>query len=273
MRSSARSRWSRAPSAARPSRPSRPVRPSSSVARSCVASLGSTRRSTRCSCVSSPSTWGFSRSASSRRHTVDAETRVARRVLELGRVYGGAPPVVIPLIQEDLAALAGTSRATVNRVLRDARTRGLVELGRDAPSSDPDGLARLGCGTRRSCPRATRSTVPRQTSRRSWASVWGPRRRTRAGSRPGSRAPSTGGRSRPSRRSAPPAAILGRCHGSQPPADDRPLACTRERSSPARASLAGAREPRFEATQWNGPVLTLDDGRAAQLGPTCSRTG
>jgi endonuclease-8 len=24
---------------------------------------------------------------------------------------------------------------------------------------------------------------------------------------------------------------------------------------------------RFEATQWNGPVLTLDDGRAARLGP------
>jgi endonuclease-8 len=25
--------------------------------------------------------------------------------------------------------------------------------------------------------------------------------------------------------------------------------------------------PRFEATQWNGPVLTLDDGRVARLGP------
>lgn len=25
--------------------------------------------------------------------------------------------------------------------------------------------------------------------------------------------------------------------------------------------------PRYEATQWNGPVLTLDDGRAARLGP------
>ena len=76
-------------------------------------------------------------------YTVDAETRVARRVLELGRVYGGAPPVVIPLIQEDLAALAGTSRATVNRVLRDAGTRGLVELGGRTVLRDPDGLARL----------------------------------------------------------------------------------------------------------------------------------
>jgi len=77
-------------------------------------------------------------------YTVDAETRVARRVLELGRVYGGDPPVVIPLIQDELAALAGTSRATVNRVLRDAERRGLVELGRGRTVLlDPDGMARL----------------------------------------------------------------------------------------------------------------------------------
>jgi CRP/FNR family transcriptional regulator, cyclic AMP receptor protein len=77
-------------------------------------------------------------------YTVDAEARVARRVLELGRVYGSGPPVVIPLIQEDLAALAGTSRATVNRVLRDAERRGLIEVGRGRTVLvDPEGLARL----------------------------------------------------------------------------------------------------------------------------------
>jgi CRP/FNR family transcriptional regulator, cyclic AMP receptor protein len=77
-------------------------------------------------------------------YTVDAEARVARRVLELGRVYGEKPPIVIPLIQEDLAALAGTSRATVNRVLREAERRGLVEVGRGKTVLvDPDGLARL----------------------------------------------------------------------------------------------------------------------------------
>jgi CRP-like cAMP-binding protein len=77
-------------------------------------------------------------------YTVDAETRVARRVLELCGVYGGDPPVVIPLIQDELAALAGTSRATVNRVLRDAERRGLVELGRGRTVLlDLDGMARL----------------------------------------------------------------------------------------------------------------------------------
>jgi CRP-like cAMP-binding protein len=37
---------------------------------------------------------------------------------------------VIPLTQGDLASLAGTSRATVNRVLRDAERRGEVEVRR-----------------------------------------------------------------------------------------------------------------------------------------------
>jgi CRP-like cAMP-binding protein len=34
------------------------------------------------------------------------------------------------LTQEQIAELAGTSRATVNRVLREDSGRGLVELGR-----------------------------------------------------------------------------------------------------------------------------------------------
>jgi CRP/FNR family cyclic AMP-dependent transcriptional regulator len=62
---------------------------------------------------------------------VSAERRVLRRVLELSRVYGGDNrPAEIPLTQETLAGMAGTSRATVNAVLREAQTRGLVELSR-----------------------------------------------------------------------------------------------------------------------------------------------
>jgi CRP-like cAMP-binding protein len=77
-------------------------------------------------------------------YTVDAETRVARRVLELGRVYGGSLPVTIPLIQEEIAALAGASRATVNRVLREAEDRGVVRLSRGKTTLlDESGMARL----------------------------------------------------------------------------------------------------------------------------------
>jgi CRP/FNR family cyclic AMP-dependent transcriptional regulator len=62
-------------------------------------------------------------------HYVDADTRVRRRVCELAEIYGGGA-ATIPLTQEDLAGMAGTSRATVNRVLRDDARRGLVELQR-----------------------------------------------------------------------------------------------------------------------------------------------
>jgi CRP/FNR family transcriptional regulator, cyclic AMP receptor protein len=57
---------------------------------------------------------------------LSAEDRVLRRLAELTDVYGGA----VPLPQEALAELAGTSRATVNRVLREQERRGLIALGR-----------------------------------------------------------------------------------------------------------------------------------------------
>jgi CRP-like cAMP-binding protein len=64
-------------------------------------------------------------------HYVDADTRVRRRLVELATVYSsGREPAVVPLTQEDLAAMAGTSRATVNRVLRDEVKRGSIELAR-----------------------------------------------------------------------------------------------------------------------------------------------
>lgn len=71
---------------------------------------------------------------------VPAETRVLRRILELAGLYGGN---VVPLTQEDVAGLAGTSRATVNRVLRAEATRGTVELRRGrVVVRDSDALAR-----------------------------------------------------------------------------------------------------------------------------------
>jgi CRP-like cAMP-binding protein len=60
-----------------------------------------------------------------------AEKRILRRVRDLAGVYGrGSGPTVIPLTQEDLAGLAGASRATVNRVLRDEEQRGVLRLER-----------------------------------------------------------------------------------------------------------------------------------------------
>jgi CRP/FNR family cyclic AMP-dependent transcriptional regulator len=55
-----------------------------------------------------------------------AEARVLRRLAELAELYDGT----VSLPQEALAELAGTSRATVNRVLREQRERGTVELSR-----------------------------------------------------------------------------------------------------------------------------------------------
>ncbi len=62
---------------------------------------------------------------------VPADKRVLRRLVELGDQYAAADgTTVVPLTQEDLADLAGTSRATVNRVLREEEARGSVQLGR-----------------------------------------------------------------------------------------------------------------------------------------------
>jgi CRP/FNR family cyclic AMP-dependent transcriptional regulator len=73
---------------------------------------------------------------------VSADKRVLRRLVDVAQLYEDA---VVPLTQEDLAGLAGTSRATVNRVLRDEESRGTVKLGRGRTSVlDPDELARRG---------------------------------------------------------------------------------------------------------------------------------
>jgi len=60
-----------------------------------------------------------------------AEKSLRRRLCELAELYGGDNgDAEIPLTQEKLAELAGTSRATVNRVLRVEEKRGTLELRR-----------------------------------------------------------------------------------------------------------------------------------------------
>ena len=73
---------------------------------------------------------------------VPADKRVLRRLGEIAALYDDG---VVPLTQEDLAGLAGTSRATVNRVLREEERRGTVELGRGRTIvRDAEELARRG---------------------------------------------------------------------------------------------------------------------------------
>lgn len=73
---------------------------------------------------------------------VPVERRVLRRLVELTNTYA-RPDGGIPLTQEQLAELAGTSRATVNKVLRDEQVRGTVELQRGKTLVlKPDELAR-----------------------------------------------------------------------------------------------------------------------------------
>ena len=75
---------------------------------------------------------------------VPADQRVIRRVCELAEMYAhGDADTVVPLTQEEIAELAGTSRATVNRVLREAERNGAVELRRGRTAVlDLEGLAR-----------------------------------------------------------------------------------------------------------------------------------
>lgn len=61
------------------------------------------------------------------------ERRVHRRLLDLVRVYDdGHPgaPVTVPLTQEQLAALVGGTRSSVNEVLQRLAHQRVVELGR-----------------------------------------------------------------------------------------------------------------------------------------------
>ena len=59
-----------------------------------------------------------------------AEARVLRRLAYLADIYADHPSKSIPLTQDELASLAGTTRQTVNRVLGEAQEDGLLELSR-----------------------------------------------------------------------------------------------------------------------------------------------
>jgi CRP-like cAMP-binding protein len=72
-----------------------------------------------------------------------AETRVLRRLDHLAGIYANRSAKAIPLTQDDLASMAGTTRQTVNRVLGRAQEENLLNLARGrVVVSDPVQLAR-----------------------------------------------------------------------------------------------------------------------------------
>jgi CRP/FNR family transcriptional regulator, cyclic AMP receptor protein len=80
-------------------------------------------------------------------HTMSADDRVlkelARLVACLGPATSADGAVVIPITQEELASLAGSTRPTANRALRSLAADGAVEIGRGKIIvHDADRLAR-----------------------------------------------------------------------------------------------------------------------------------
>jgi CRP-like cAMP-binding protein len=75
---------------------------------------------------------------------VPVDKRVWRRLLEVANTYGNdGPAQLVPLTQEDLASLAGTTRPSANKALRIAEEAGLITISRgEIRLLDPDGLAR-----------------------------------------------------------------------------------------------------------------------------------
>jgi CRP/FNR family cyclic AMP-dependent transcriptional regulator len=62
---------------------------------------------------------------------VPVEQRVWRRLRELVDIYGEVgESVIVPLTQDHLAELVGTTRSTVNRILRVAEGKGAIRLAR-----------------------------------------------------------------------------------------------------------------------------------------------
>ena len=57
----------------------------------------------------------------------EARTRVLRRLLDLDSVFDSGP---VPVTQEEISTMAGTTRPTVNRVMQDLAETGIIELGR-----------------------------------------------------------------------------------------------------------------------------------------------
>jgi CRP-like cAMP-binding protein len=75
---------------------------------------------------------------------VPVERRIWLRLIDLVELFGSDAPIVIPLTQDDIAQLAGTTRPTANRVLRAGEELDVLRLARGRVEvHDPTALRRL----------------------------------------------------------------------------------------------------------------------------------
>lgn len=63
-------------------------------------------------------------------HSLHADERVVKQLVRLARNFAGQGEVVIPITQEGLASLAGTTRPTANRAIRSLVADGTIEIRR-----------------------------------------------------------------------------------------------------------------------------------------------
>lgn len=63
-------------------------------------------------------------------HSMSAEQRVVKRLVRLARQFSDGEAATVPVTQEELASLAGTTRPTANRALQPLVDAGVVRLGR-----------------------------------------------------------------------------------------------------------------------------------------------
>ena len=56
------------------------------------------------------------------------DRRMMRRLADLAVLYGVSGEIDIPLRQDDLASMAGTTRPTANRILRKLQDSGVIAL-------------------------------------------------------------------------------------------------------------------------------------------------
>jgi CRP/FNR family transcriptional regulator, cyclic AMP receptor protein len=92
--------------------------------------------------------WNDAESMLRTRSVTSGAQRLASLLLELsdrqGTITDRGIQVAMPLSQEELASLTGTSRATVTRVLSNWRQRGIIRTGqRDITITDPASLRKI----------------------------------------------------------------------------------------------------------------------------------